>query len=121
MRINQVHAAQTIGGEIDKIGTIEIPSSAADAGTKLSNLFSVLFSMLTFIAGLAFAIYFVLGALKWLTGGGDAQKVEGAKNQMTQAAIGLIIVVASYAIIAIVSTVLGLNILNPSTILNTLD
>jgi hypothetical protein len=42
--------------------------------------------------------------------------VEKAKNQMTAAAIGLIIVIAAYSIIGIVGNVLGIDLLmsNPT-------
>jgi arginine exporter protein ArgO len=86
----------------------------------VSDLFSNLFSMFTFVAGIAFLIYFVIGAINWITAGGDAQKVEKAGKQITNALTGLILVVAAYSLIAIVSTVLGLDILNPESIINNL-
>jgi len=78
---------------------------------QLVNLISTVISFLTIIAGLAFILYFVLGAIAWITSSGDQQKLDAAKGQMTSAAIGLIIVVASYAIIGIVGRVVGLDIL----------
>ena len=49
---------------------------------------------------------FILGGLSWITSSGEREKVEKAKKQMTSAAIGLIIVVASYSIAFIIGTVL---------------
>lgn len=82
-------------------------------GRSFAQYASSIFGFLTIVAGLAFMLYFVLGAVKWITSGGDKGQVESARDQMTAAAIGLIAVIASYTIAGIVSLVLGINILNP--------
>ncbi|HUW21519.1 MAG TPA: hypothetical protein VMW41_02505, partial [Candidatus Bathyarchaeia archaeon] len=61
-----------------------------------------------------FVLYFLLGGLQWVTSSGEADKVEKAKKEMTNAAIGMIIVVAAYGIIFVVGRVLGMEILNPA-------
>lgn len=76
--------------------------------------------VLTIIAGIFFALYFLLGGLNWITAGGQKDKVETAKSMMTNGAIGLIIVAVSYSIAWIVGQALGLNILEPAEILNNL-
>jgi hypothetical protein len=87
---------------------------------RLASLISTIYGFLTIVAGLAFILWFVLGSIDWIMSSGDQQKLEGARNKMTSAAIGLIIVVASYAIIGIVGQVVGFDILNPISIINTL-
>lgn len=67
-----------------------------------------------------FLIYFIVAALGWITSGGEKGKVEAARQQMTNAAIGLIIVIAAYSIVGIVGGVLGINILNPIKVIQTL-
>lgn len=96
------------------------PYNFKDPSVGLSDILSNLLSMLTLIAGIGFLIYFVIGAFNWITAGGDAQKVEKAGKQITNALTGLIIVVAAYSVTAIVGTVLGIDILNPATIINKL-
>jgi hypothetical protein len=91
------------GGEVSGIGQIE-------------NIISMVLGFLTVVAGLAFLIYFIIGGLNWVTAGGDEKKVETAKNYMTNGAIGLIVIVAGYAIAWIVGNVLGIDILNPSSL-----
>lgn len=76
-------------------------------------LVNTIVSFLTIIAGLAFFIYFMIGAISWLTAGGDTGKVDKAKSMMTNAAIGLIIIAAAFAITWIVGKVLGIDITNP--------
>lgn len=52
------------------------------------------------IAGGYVAVYFVIwGGYKYIISAGDSQKVEGAKNTITNAVIGLVIVLASVAIV----------------------
>lgn len=92
----------------------------ANACITLSLLLTNILTFLTIVAGLAFTTYFVIGGITWITAGGDKDKVDRAKKYMTNGAIGLIIIVASYAIVGIVSLVLGLDILNPALLLTTL-
>ena len=91
-----------------------------DAGTRLTSLISTVIGLLTIVAGLAFLLYFILAAIGWITSNGDAAKIEAAKSQMTSAAIGLVIIVVSYAIIGVVGSVLGLDILFVNTDLSTI-
>ena len=83
-----------------------------------TRLSSTIFGFLTIVAALAFLLYFVLGAITWITSGGSKEQVEKARNQMTNAAIGLVAVIASYTIAGIVSLVLGINILDPCSTLD---
>lgn len=75
---------------------------------------------LTTLAGLMFLMYFIFAGLSWVSSGGEKGKVESAKNQMTQAAIGLVVIIAAYGIVGVVGRVLGLDILNPVSIIKTL-
>jgi len=47
--------------------------------------------------------YYVWAGLEWLLSGGDSKGVEKAKNRFTQATIGLILLVSSFAIVAFIS------------------
>lgn len=60
------------------------------------------------IAGLAFLVYFVWGAINWLTAGGDKTQVEAAKQRITNAAIGLGLMAAAWAIYGLVIYATGL-------------
>jgi len=74
--------------------------------------------VVTVVAGLSFILYFLLGGLNWITAGGDKGKIEKAKGMMTNGAIGMIVIAVSYAITYIVGKALGIDILNPATIIN---
>ncbi|NMC35869.1 hypothetical protein GYA49_02375 [Candidatus Beckwithbacteria bacterium] len=103
------------------IGPYNVPIGSGDIAylSKLESIFSIVVSFMTILTGLFFIIHFVIGGFTWSTAGGDSQKVETAKTKMTNAAIGLIIVIASYSIIYIIGKVLGLDILNVGSLIYT--
>jgi hypothetical protein len=84
---------------------------------QINQLFTTVLGFLTIVGGLAFLVYFLVGALNWITGGDDKSKVDTAKKYMTNGAIGLIIIIASYSVAWIVGQVLGFDLLNPASLL----
>ena len=97
------------------------PTSADSAATQLETLFTNIFGILTIAAGIAFLIYFVIGGITWISAGGDSGNIDKAKKMMTNAVIGMIIITAAFAITWIVGKVLGLDILNISSLLDLLN
>jgi hypothetical protein len=97
------------------------PTDTTAFGVPLVKFLSNFIGFLTTLAGILFLIYFIFAGLSWVTSGGDKGKVETARNQMTQAALGLIVVIAGYGITGVIGRVLGLDILNPVDILKTLN
>lgn len=62
------------------------------------------------VAGIAAFIYLIVGGLYWITSSGDKNKVEEARNKITNAIIGLAIVAASWAVFLLVDYFFGLNL-----------
>ena len=54
-------------------------------------------SILT-VLGIAFLAFMMYAGIMWMTAQGNDQKVERAKQMITEAIVGIIIVVAAYAI-----------------------
>lgn len=96
------------GGYEPDLKETEVSGAAGSLSSVLSNAIG----FMTIVAGLFFVFYFIIGTIAWITSGGETQKLEEARKKMTNAAIGMVIVVASYSIIYIVGQVLGVNILN---------
>lgn len=88
-----------------------------EIGANFSGIISTIVGVLTLFAGIWFIIQFIIGAYKWISSGGEKQQVEEAKNHLTQAVVGLTIIVISYVLIGLVGTILGLDILNPQLII----
>jgi len=64
------------------------------------------------VGALAVLVYFFLGAIRWITAGGDKGSLEKARDQMIQAAVGLLVLVSLIAIIDFIGPILfGFDIL----------
>jgi len=90
----------------------EVDASGAAAATTIDQLLSIALGAVTLVAAIYFLFVFVVAAMTWLNAGGDSGKITKARDSMTQGLIGLLIVVASYAIIGVVGSLFGINILN---------
>lgn len=95
-------------------------TGAGVVGGPIVEFISNLLGFITGLAGILFLIYLIFAGLSWVSSGGDKGKVEAARNQMTQAALGLVVVIAAYAIAGVVGRVLGLDILNPVKVIETI-
>jgi len=82
---------------------------AADAG--FSIVFSSIFSTTMLIAALLVLGFMIWGAIEWITSAGDKSKMEGARNKMTNAIIGLLILSATVALFTLLQQFLGLEVL----------
>jgi len=83
-----------------------------DAAGALTNVISRIIGVMTIIAGIWFIFQFIIGAYGYITAGGEQQKVTNATKKITNALIGLVVVVAAYAIMSLLGKVLGFEFLN---------
>lgn len=92
--------------EINTFETGNIPFT--DLGKLLSNALALLF----FFAGLLAFIFIVIGGIQWITAGGDAKAAQAARDRITAAVVGLLVVVAAFAITLILGRVFGIDLFN---------
>ncbi len=60
------------------------------------------------LCGVAALVMFLIGTVKYITSGGDDKAIAEAKNTLTYAIIGIVIVALSYSLISLIDTlVLG--------------
>lgn len=98
----QVQAAgllqQNIAGEItNNTGVVQTQAGYADnvtVGTVVGTIIKAFLGLL----GIIFVILMIVAGFNWMTAGGDEAKIEKATSTIRSAVIGLIIVVAAYAI-----------------------
>lgn len=83
---------------------------------QIQGIISGAIGLVLILVSLVFFFILVLGGLKWITSGGDEKKVGEARSQITNALIGLAIVFAAWAIMRLIGTVFGINILESITI-----
>lgn len=69
---------------------------------------------LIFVAGMAVLIALVTGAIEWINAGGDKSKIEKAREKMTQAVVGFVVLVGLIAIAQFLQAIFGINILSPN-------
>lgn len=85
--------------DLGSVGTaIGTDATTNELPELIGNLIQVLLSAL----GIIFVVLVVYAGFLYLTSAGEKEKVEKAKKLLTQAVIGLVIIVAAYAIAAFV-------------------
>ncbi len=97
-------------------GESDIDLSPGADWSSLSNitvksLISGLIRLTLTIVALVFFAMLVWGGIKWIASKGDQQEVEKARNQITHALIGLAIVFVAWAIVKLIHTLFGVNIM----------
>ena len=94
----------------------EVNIKPIEVGKGYANNFGTMFSsmlnVVMLIAALLVFGYMIWGGIEWITSGGDKSKAESARNKLTAAIIGLVIVAASYAIVTMVVQFLGFGSFN---------
>lgn len=84
-----------------------------NAGTEgTGRIVGSIINLLMVVASLLALLYLILGGLQWITSGGDKNGMESARNKISHAIIGLIIVGAAWAIWVLVGNFLGINFQN---------
>lgn len=79
----------------------------------LAKYIAIIWKTLVILGGIATLLYLAWGALDWIFSGSNQDRLKRAKDKMFNGIFGLIFLVLSYVIIKLVSTVTGLDILNP--------
>lgn len=78
---------------------------------------SIIVGLLTVIAGIWFLFQIIIAGYQWLSSGGDKASVESARNKLTYSVMGLVVVVMAFAIISIIGTIMDVDFLKPTTVL----
>lgn len=94
------------GGDITGFQTGGIPF------TNLGKLMSNALALLFFFAALLAFLFIIIGGIQWITAGGDAKAAGAARDRITAAVVGLLVVVAAFAITLILGQVFGIDLFN---------
>lgn len=87
-----------------------VPGCVVDGVPSLQCLPAVFKNIVTaalVFAGIVALILIVISGIKLITSSGDPKQVEGAKNTLTYAIIGLVIILTSFFIIRIIGFITG--------------
>ena len=88
---------------LEGVATPNLPRS-----TTLGTIVSLLLAYILPLAGIVLLLFLLFAGFQFLTSAGDPKKVEQAKERLTSALVGFVIVFAAYWIVQIVGAVLGL-------------
>ena len=91
--------------------TLNIQTPANVQITDFGKLISALVGTLLIIAALLAFLFLILGGIQWISSGGDKAGMEAARNKITHAIVGLIIVGAAWAIMILIQNFLGITII----------
>ena len=101
--IAPVHAALDLkpqGGDFSSLENVSINKVVSGA-----------ISLSLIVATVVFFLILILGAFKLITSSGDEKKVAGARSQITNAFIGLAIILSVWAILSLIDILFGIKIL----------
>ncbi|HQM15694.1 MAG TPA: hypothetical protein PLM16_00595 [Candidatus Woesebacteria bacterium] len=93
------------GVAMAQLGTVVVPEKGF--AKSLGSIFSSALNLVVLIAAVLVFLYLIMGGIEWITSGGDKGQTEKARNKITAAIIGLIILAASYALLQLVLSLLG--------------
>lgn len=73
----------------------------------IANVFLVFITIL----GLVGFVMFMVGAFRWLASGGNSKNVEGARNTMLYAVVGLVVSLSAFVVINLIADFTGVDII----------
>lgn len=76
----------------------------------LEAVFANVLSAVVTLAGIALFVMLTIGALRFLTAGGDPKAAEAAQKTMTSAVLGLALIIGSYLILRLISAFTGIEL-----------
>ncbi len=80
-----------------------------------AQIIPIIQAVIRFILVVAFVLAFIfllIGGIRWIIAGGDEKAVAGARNTITAALIGLVIVLVAFALIRLVEIFFGVSIIS---------
>lgn len=77
----------------------------------VGGLVAGLVKLVLIVAALVFFFILVIGGIRWILSGGDKAATEAARNQITAALVGLVIVFSAWAIIQLIDALFGVSII----------
>ena len=87
-------------------------SSSTGGGDFFALVLPKIVGLLFVFGALAFFFMFIWGAITWILSGGDKAHVENAKGRITNAIIGFVLLIGSFAVIKLIEAFFGIDILS---------
>ena len=100
--------------KLDNVYNFETDPTTLGSANALDVYFSVIISTFTVLSGILLLLYFVFGAVSWVTSRGDADALEKARSQMLNAILGFILGVVAWFFVKLIGDILGIDVVNPT-------
>jgi len=98
-------------GEGEGLGPWSEPGKIANASGLFGTIISNVIGFMTIGGGIWFMFQLVIGTYSWMSSGGDQARIQTAQRKISNAFMGLVILVAAYALIWLIGELLGFKIL----------
>jgi hypothetical protein len=96
-------------------------ANVSNPSNVLTTIISNILGILTIFAGIWFLFQAIMAGYSYLSAGGDKTRIENAWRKLTNALIGLAIVVAAYGLIALLGTFLGVKFLEVGDLIDSIS
>ena len=96
------------------------PATASGVGEGLAHTISVVIGLFTLVAGIWFLFQVITSGYAYMNAGGDKEKAATARKKITQALVGLVIVVLAIFIINLLGYILDIDFLNIGKVIQNL-
>lgn len=80
-------------------------------GITITSIVSGAIRLVLILASLIFFFMLVWGGIQWMMSGGDKNAAEQARSKITNALVGLVIVFSAWAIMALIKSLFGVDIM----------
>lgn len=102
----QIISASSSDG-INRMGDAFNAAAGYNENVTVTNIVAQVIRVVLSLLGILFTVLIIASGYQWMTAGGNEDAVKKAKGRMTNAIIGLVIVLAAYIITAFVFNNLG--------------
>lgn len=90
---------------------ISAPTGVPTAGDgALAGMISWVIIVLTSVGVIAALIFLIWGAIKWITSGGDREKLDSARRTIIFSIIGLVVILLSVVIMNVIGGLIGVTL-----------
>ncbi|OGM14716.1 hypothetical protein A3D84_00495 [Candidatus Woesebacteria bacterium RIFCSPHIGHO2_02_FULL_42_20] len=104
-----------VGQPLNGVGKLADPGQ--NAGSVFNSVLSLIIGIVTVVISIAFLFIVISSAIKLITSGEDKAAVESARKKVLIGFFGLILLISGVFIIGFIGEILGLDVLNPTRIL----
>jgi len=87
--------------QVPEAGGTGLPNQA-----RISEILITIINILLAIAGLVAVIFLIVGGFRYITAGGNEEASEAAKKTITNAIIGIVIIILAFVIVRVISNAL---------------